>query len=115
MWRKPEESLKVTSPTPEGRETSKPVTPVQTVQPAAPPRPVQAAMVSEATSPASHITSTLRIKGDITGRDDLFIDGELEGTIRLEEGRVTIGPKGRVTADVEAREIVVRGQSPRAR
>jgi cytoskeletal protein CcmA (bactofilin family) len=52
----------------------------------------------------------LVIKGEITGRDDLFIDGEVQGKIRLEQGKVTIGPNGRVTADVEAQEIVIRGR-----
>ena len=60
--------------------------------------------------PAGHLTSTLVIKGEISGRDDLFIDGEVQGKIRLDEGKLTIGPNGRVTADVEAREIVIRGK-----
>jgi len=63
----------------------------------------------QATVPAGHLTSSLVIKGQITGREDLFIDGEVQGSIRLEDGRVTIGPNGRVTADIQAREIVVRG------
>jgi cytoskeletal protein CcmA (bactofilin family) len=50
------------------------------------------------------------IKGEITGREDLFIDGEVHGKICLDEGRVTVGPNGRVTADIEAHEIVIRGR-----
>jgi cytoskeletal protein CcmA (bactofilin family) len=53
--------------------------------------------------------SSLVIKGDIRGREDLYIDGEVQGSINLSDGRVTIGPHGRITADIEAREIVVRG------
>jgi len=63
----------------------------------------------QATVPAGHLTSSIIIKGEITGREDLFIDGEVHGSIRLEDGRVTIGQNGRVIADVQAREIVVRG------
>ena len=59
---------------------------------------------------ASHLTGSLLIKGEITGSEDLFIEGELQGKIRMKEGRVTVGEKGRVVADIEAREIVVRGQ-----
>jgi len=57
-----------------------------------------------------HLTSALVIKGEITGKGDLCIDGEVTGEIRLEDGTVTIGPEGRVRADIQAREIVVRGR-----
>jgi len=50
------------------------------------------------------------IKGEITGQDDLVIDGEVHGKIRLHGGKLTIGPDGRVTAEIEAREVVVRGE-----
>lgn len=56
------------------------------------------------------ITSSLLIKGEIQGREDLYIDGEVQGTIRLSDARLTVGPHGRVTADVDAHEIVVRGK-----
>jgi cytoskeletal protein CcmA (bactofilin family) len=56
------------------------------------------------------ITSTLLIKGEVRGTDDLYIDGEVRGTIELTNGRVTIGPHGKISADVDAREIVVRGK-----
>ena len=45
-----------------------------------------------------------------SGREDLYIDGEVQGTIRLSEGRVTVGPHGKISADVDAREIIVRGK-----
>lgn len=51
----------------------------------------------------------MKIKGDITGTSDLTIDGETQGKVRLTNGRVTVGPKGRVIADIDAREIVVNG------
>jgi cytoskeletal protein CcmA (bactofilin family) len=50
------------------------------------------------------------IKGEIRGREDLYIDGEVQGTIHLSEGRVTVGPHGKISADVDAREVVVRGK-----
>lgn len=55
------------------------------------------------------LTRLLVVKGEITGQDDLVIDGEVHGKIRLAGGKLTIGPEGRVTADIEAPEIVVRG------
>lgn len=58
---------------------------------------------------ASTISAGLKIKGEITGTSDLTVDGETQGKIRLTNGRVTIGASGRVTADIDAREIVVNG------
>lgn len=116
MWRKQDEP-KATTPSPEAKvpvsneHTSAPASsPVSASVPA----PTQAAPPSnvsprQATEPAGHLTSSVVIKGEISGREDLFIDGEVQGKIRLEDGRVTIGPNGRVSADVQAREIVVRG------
>jgi cytoskeletal protein CcmA (bactofilin family) len=55
------------------------------------------------------ISSGLKISGEISGTSDLYIDGETQGKIRLTNGRVTVGPNGRVTADIEAREIIIEG------
>ncbi len=58
--------------------------------------------------PASLGKSVL-VKGQILSREDLTIDGEVEGTIELHENRLTIGPNGKVTANIKAREIIVLG------
>ena len=55
------------------------------------------------------IGKSVVIKGQILSREDLVVDGEVEGTIELQENRLTIGPNGKVTASVKAREIVVLG------
>ena len=49
------------------------------------------------------------VKGQIYSREDLTIDGEVEGTVELQEHRLTVGPNGKVSAGVKAREIVVLG------
>ena len=49
------------------------------------------------------------VKGQIFGREDLTIDGEVEGTVELQEHRLTIGPNGKVMASIKAREVVVLG------
>ncbi len=59
---------------------------------------------------AGNVSKAISIKGEITGREDLFVDGEVHGSIHITEGSVTVGPNGRVTADIEAREIFVRGK-----
>jgi cytoskeletal protein CcmA (bactofilin family) len=52
---------------------------------------------------------SVMVKGQIFSREDLTIDGEVEGTVELQEHRLTVGPNGRVTASIKAREIVVLG------
>lgn len=49
------------------------------------------------------------IKGQIFAREDLTIDGEMEGTIECQDHRLTIGPNARVQAGLKAREIVIQG------
>jgi len=53
--------------------------------------------------------SSLRVKGDISGTEDLLIDGLVEGLIQLDGRRLTVGPTARVTADINARDVVVYG------
>src|SRR5271168_1174798 len=57
----------------------------------------------------ARLGASLHIKGEITGNEDLAIDGSVEGLIQLEERKLTIGASARVTADVIAREVVVYG------
>ena len=49
------------------------------------------------------------MKGQILSREDLTIDGEVEGTIEMQEHRLTIGPNGKVRASVKAKEVIVLG------
>jgi len=58
---------------------------------------------------AAVLGKSVVVKGQIHGREDLTIDGEVEGTVELQEHRVTIGPNGKVNATVMAREVVVLG------
>jgi cytoskeletal protein CcmA (bactofilin family) len=53
--------------------------------------------------------SSLRVKGEITGTEDLVIDGSIEGSIHLDKGKLTVGPTAKVTADINARDVVVHG------
>ena len=56
------------------------------------------------------ISQGIRIKGEITGSEDLFVDGPVEGKVQLTNGSLTVGPNGTVKADVTAREVIVRGR-----
>src|SRR5260370_35735882 len=53
--------------------------------------------------------SSLQVKGEITGTEDLQIDGTVEGLIHLDERKLTVGTTAKVMADVEARDVEVYG------
>ena len=59
---------------------------------------------------AACISQGIKIKGEVTGSEDLFVDGLVEGKLNLTNGSLTIGPNGSVKADVNAREVIVRGK-----
>ncbi|MEO5574457.1 MAG: polymer-forming cytoskeletal protein [Gammaproteobacteria bacterium] len=55
------------------------------------------------------IGSTISIKGDLTGDEDLLIDGRIEGKIDLKQHKITVGKKGVVRAEMRARIISIEG------
>lgn len=55
------------------------------------------------------IGASIVIKGDVSGKEHLFIDGTVEGSIHFPDHRVTIGRSSKVQADIHAREVVVMG------
>src|SRR5580692_12072762 len=108
MWRKPEDAKPAAPAANVPTPTPAPVPPAQRVEPTV--RSV-AGLTAEVVQPSGGIiTSTILIKGEISGSEDLYIDGEVKGSIDLSSGRVTIGPHGKISADVDAAEIVVRGR-----
>lgn len=56
------------------------------------------------------IGKSVVIKGQIFSREDLYLDGEIEGTVEVPEHRLTVGPHGRLRAGIKAREVVVLGE-----
>jgi cytoskeletal protein CcmA (bactofilin family) len=58
----------------------------------------------------ARIGKTVVIRGELKGSEDLVVDGQLEGTISLSEGRLTIGPNANVAADLTAREVLILGR-----
>ena len=94
--------------------------PKSTAPPAAPANPVkESSPMSSAPAPAQYVSSDSRgpaiigksvmIKGQIFSREDLTIDGEIDGSVELAEHRLTVGPNGKLQAGVKAREVVVLG------
>jgi cytoskeletal protein CcmA (bactofilin family) len=77
-----------------------------------------APMSTSPTAPSQHATESrgpavigksVMIKGQIFSREDLTIDGEIDGSVELHEHRLTVGPNGKLQAGVKAREVVVLG------
>jgi cytoskeletal protein CcmA (bactofilin family) len=67
---------------------------------------------SPAVSPSetAAVSRGLKFRGEISGQGDFFYDGEFEGKIHLDDGTFTVGPNARVNAEIEARQIIVRGE-----
>jgi cytoskeletal protein CcmA (bactofilin family) len=96
-------------------------TPTTPMRPGEPERPAMPTPVTSTPEPAGRpVTATaadqatigksLVIKGEVSGSESLYIDGRVEGSINLAGNRVTVGRNGVVSANVNAREIVVLGK-----
>jgi cytoskeletal protein CcmA (bactofilin family) len=111
MWRKQPEAKPSFPVNPGPRESSyAPPAPKPVTLTGGAPVPVPQPSYSQAPpSNAAVLTRGIRIKGELTGKADLLIDGEVEGSIRLGDSRLTVGQAGHIKADIEAAEIVVRG------
>jgi cytoskeletal protein CcmA (bactofilin family) len=58
----------------------------------------------------SYIGKEVVLRGEIAGTEDLFLDGTFEGSIMLEDCRLTVGPNARVKANIQARDVVLLGE-----
>jgi len=114
MWRKPSEGKPSSESYNQPASNSSAVEKLPSAPPSYSPAPAASRSSVESSpaslgSNASKITSGLKINGEISGSADLYIDGEVQGKLRLVNARVTVGPNGRVQADIEAREIMIDG------
>lgn len=99
-------------------ETDEMSTEKRTERPERPPeraeRPAAAAARPEPTytpkaKERATIGPSISINGDLTGEEDLLIQGKVQGQINLKQHNVTVGEEGRVEANVHARRIEVEG------
>lgn len=58
----------------------------------------------------AHIGKSVMIKGELSGSEDLYLDGEVEGSIELHDHNLTVGPNGRVKANINAKEVIIQGK-----
>lgn len=56
------------------------------------------------------IGKSVVIRGEISGKEDLYLDCDIEGTITLPENQLTLGPDARVVANVTVRDIIIFGR-----
>jgi cytoskeletal protein CcmA (bactofilin family) len=95
-----------------------PTQPAQPVPPpvaaAAPSIPTPQKETPKASDPhradVGHIGKSVQIKGELTGSEDLYLDGSIEGTVDLRDHSLIIGPNGKIKAAITARDLVVHGR-----
>jgi cytoskeletal protein CcmA (bactofilin family) len=63
----------------------------------------------EAPRGVASIGKSVVLKGQVFSREDLYVDGEVDGTLELLEHRLTVGPHAKVSAAIKAREVVIMG------
>src|SRR5204862_5023235 len=88
--------------------TPVPVTPPVTAQEPAVPRHEPTRLQEKETT--VNIGKSVIIKGDLSGSEDLTIEGQVEGKIELRQNILTIGPNGKIKAQVFAKSVVVLGE-----
>ncbi len=103
MWKRKEENEPVVKPV-------YPVKEVTTVSSMPQERKPEVGLGHEVPKGAvAHIGKSVLVKGELSGSEDLYIDGQVEGTIELREHNLTVGPNGRVDANINAKEIILLG------
>ena len=58
----------------------------------------------------AHIGKSVIVKGELSGSEDLYVDGVVEGTIELQGNSLIVGPNGQVKAKVNAKNVTVQGK-----
>lgn len=102
MWKRRKEDMPVEQTAePAGRTGAPSFAPAP--EPAPPPRLAPPAKLE------ARIGQSVVIKGQIFGQEDLWLDGEIEGSIELPENKLVVGKSGKVHADIKAREVDVLG------
>jgi cytoskeletal protein CcmA (bactofilin family) len=104
MWKR-DESVKPTSPAP--APAAAPVSPAHAPAPPAAASSVQPPKIER---DKVNIGKSVVIKGELSGSEDLTIEGHVEGRIELRDNVLTIGPNGKIKAEVFAKSVIVLGE-----
>jgi cytoskeletal protein CcmA (bactofilin family) len=108
MWKaRPEDNLPASSHQP----STSPAVAAATATTHTTPREAQKTSTNYADrGDVGHIGKSVVIRGELTGNEDLYLDGEIEGNIDLRDHKLVIGPNGKIKATITARDIVVHGR-----
>lgn len=91
-------------------EPTRTIPPSINVSPQVAPNPIPAERNEKMETPkVANIGKSLHVKGELSGNEDLAIEGKVEGKIALNGYNVTIGQTGRVAAEIHAKSVVVGG------
>jgi cytoskeletal protein CcmA (bactofilin family) len=110
MWKKEDAKLQGVSPSSATPASTAPASSATPISAHAASAPLAIAALPVSPRAAACISQGIKIKGELTGSEDLFVDGLVDGKLNLANGSLTIGPNGHVKADVIAREVIVRGK-----
>jgi cytoskeletal protein CcmA (bactofilin family) len=108
MWKsvRKEDERPITPPSPLATNVAvPPAVPIKEVKPL-----MEIPKIDSYRADVAHIGKSVLVKGELSGSEDLYLDGEVEGSIDLRGHSLTIGPNGRVRANVNARDVVVHGK-----
>ena len=102
MWKRDEAVKPTSQPTPAAAPVASNVQPSAPVTQQAEPRRIERDLVN--------IGKSVVIKGELSGSEDLTIEGQVEGKIELKDHLLTIGPNGRIKAQIFAKTVIVLGE-----
>ncbi len=105
MWKSRREDEK--PPNPPKPEPSAPAVSVPFPNPA---RTMETPKMDNNRADVANIGKSVVIRGELSGSEDLYLDGEVEGNIDLHDHNLVIGPNGRVRANVQAKDVVIHGK-----
>ena len=73
------------------------------------PEPMKSPVITAADSTRTQLGRSMTVKGELSGDEDLLIFGQFEGTVNLHGHCLTIGPEGKVQAEVQAARVIIHG------
>ena len=108
MWKR-DEAVKPTGPTQPTPAAAPPSAPPPAAE-AARPQPVTSVDTPRGMEKTVNIGKSVIIKGELNGSEDLTIEGQVEGKIELRQNVLTIGPNGKIKAQVFAKSVIILGE-----
>jgi cytoskeletal protein CcmA (bactofilin family) len=113
MWKRENETAPNPQPAQAPTHAPAPAAAAAAIPPAAPrpePEPPPARSMPATSASRAVIGPSLDLTGELSGAEDLLVEGKVQGKLRLAQNAVFVGAKGRVSADVQARMIEIEGE-----